>query len=285
MAGDEAEAVVVLPSDDLTGAIKARLNERRARSSSSPSTDEPIKIHVGPGIIQTTSSEILALKGGILHYQHPAKFSLRTCQKRYIPVPNDLVIGVVTAKLAEMWRVDIGGPQPATLSVLTGFESTTRKNKPNYAVGAVVYARLALAHPDLEPELACFDTSGNIPADVFGELGGKKPFVASTADKPQAKATHCQLIRTSCHFSRSLQSAPQPDSILSFLGRFFAFELVAGANGRVFVEAADLRDCLCIANLLKLADRHNWTTEQCEQEVHQAATKLGKSVHKKARQE
>ena len=56
----------------------------------------------------------------------------------------------------------------ATLDGLA-FEGASKRNKPNLKVGAVVYARVSLAHKDMEPELECFDAQTR-RAEGFGEL-------------------------------------------------------------------------------------------------------------------
>lgn len=37
-----------------------------------------------------------------------------------------------------------------------------RRNRPNLAVGDLVYARVAVASRDMEPELACTDAAGKV---------------------------------------------------------------------------------------------------------------------------
>ena len=63
----------------------------------------------------------------------------------------------MTARIAEAYKIDLGSSCQATLSI-AGFEGVTKKNRPNLAVGDVVYARVSVANKDLEPELVCFDT-------------------------------------------------------------------------------------------------------------------------------
>jgi exosome complex component RRP40 len=80
------------------------------------------------------------------------------------------VLGVVVGRTAEFYKVDIGAPHPASLSFLA-FEGATKRHRPNLAIGALIYARVMLAVPDLEPEIECVNpTSGK--ADGFGPLTG-----------------------------------------------------------------------------------------------------------------
>jgi len=100
------------------------------------------------------------------------------------------VIGVVTQKVGEGYRIDIGSAHPASLDGLA-FEGATKRNKPNlkvpstnyftteqsifrfffFKVGSLVYARVSLAHKDMEPELECFDAQTR-KSEGFGELKG-----------------------------------------------------------------------------------------------------------------
>jgi exosome complex RNA-binding protein Rrp4 len=95
------------------------------------------------------------------------------------------VIGVITQKIGEGYRVDIGSAHFASLDGLA-FEGATKRSRPNlkvgsysrrifnltiYQVGCLVYARVSLAHKDMEPELECFDAQTR-KAEGFGGLKG-----------------------------------------------------------------------------------------------------------------
>ena len=86
--------------------------------------------------------------------------------------------------------MDIGSAHTATLDGLA-FEGVTKRNRPNlkarcnplivscslqdscliFQVGSLLYARVSLAHKDMEPELECFDAQTR-KAEGFGELKG-----------------------------------------------------------------------------------------------------------------
>ena len=97
------------------------------------------------------------------------------------------MIGIVTGRAGEAWRLDINASCPALLDFLA-FENVSRKTRPNYVVlfssllrfprpfcsvcikpGTTVYARVASVDPDLEPELDCISPATG-KADGFGEL-------------------------------------------------------------------------------------------------------------------
>jgi exosome complex component RRP40 len=50
-----------------------------------------------------------------------------------VPAAQEFVVGVVTARLGEAYRVDIGSAHPATLDFLA-FEGASKRNRPNLKV-------------------------------------------------------------------------------------------------------------------------------------------------------
>lgn len=62
---------------------------------------------------------------------------------------------------AENFAVDIGAPFPAVLNFLA-FEGATRRNRPKLAEGDLVYARVVMAHRDIDAELSCVDAGGKV---------------------------------------------------------------------------------------------------------------------------
>jgi exosome complex RNA-binding protein Rrp4 len=108
---------------------------------------------------------------------------------KYVPAAQEPVVGIVSARQGEGWRVDIGGAHQASLDGLA-FEGASRRNRPNLKVcssrterispdcnvninqvNSLIYARVSLAHKDMEPELECFDAQTR-KAEGFGELKG-----------------------------------------------------------------------------------------------------------------
>lgn len=52
---------------------------------------------------------------------------------QYIPVKGESVIGIVMAKSGDIFKVDVGGSEQASLSYLA-FEGATKRNRPNVQV-------------------------------------------------------------------------------------------------------------------------------------------------------
>jgi exosome complex component RRP40 len=63
--------------------------------------------------------------------------------KRYTPSPPEPVLGIITARHAEGYRVDIGSSQSASLDGLA-FEGASKRNKPNLKVKTTTHFPLSL---------------------------------------------------------------------------------------------------------------------------------------------
>ncbi|KAE8286385.1 Exosome complex component RRP40 Exosome component 3 Ribosomal RNA-processing protein 40 p10 [Larimichthys crocea] len=149
----------------------------------------------------------------------------------YVPAKGETVIGIVTVKSGDVFKVDCGEEQ-ASLSYLA-FEGATKRNRPNVQVGDLVFAQFIIANKDMEPELVCMDSSGR--ANGMGVFGGGG-----------------LLFSVSLGLVRRLLS---PHSkVLSDLQQLFPCELVVGMNGRLWVKSSRVQQTLVIANLLQSCD-------------------------------
>ncbi|GAA5935445.1 exosome non-catalytic core subunit RRP40 [Sporobolomyces koalae] len=194
-------------------------------------------LHLGPGLASTASrssasaaptassadappATVRATRAGLLGSM-PTKdshrFWLESTLRRYTPSPPEPVLGIITARHAEGYRVDIGSAQPASLDGLA-FEGATKRNKPNLKIGTLVYGYLLPTPPFAEPELSCVDQTTQKSAG-FGEL------------------LDGYLIRNvELNRCRALLSPKNP--LLSKLGSKFPFEVAVGMNGRIWVKAS-----------------------------------------------
>jgi len=225
-------------------------------------------VKLGPGVVQTPTSltsgssssrtpqleqqnstvDLGSTRSGILGHQSSrggtasstasnAPAVVETCwveahSKRYTPALGEPVIGVIIARHAEGYRVDIGASQSASLDALA-FEDATKRNKPNLKVGTVIYARVSLALPFCEPELECLDPKTG-KSQGFGELSGGM----LVRDLELSK---CRALLSSAH------------PLLSSLGAKYPFELAIGVNGRVWVKATETRNTIDLINSIKAA--------------------------------
>ena len=110
--------------------------------------------------------------------------------------------------------MNINGPRKATLNVLA-FDGASKRNKPDLAVGALVYARVESTDKDLEAELTCKAPEGS---------ANKKDWVSGEAEYGELKGGGTTL-RCSLGLSRSLMADDCP--VLTALGSAVPFEIVS----------------------------------------------------------
>jgi exosome complex component RRP40 len=120
-----------------------------------------VNLKLGPGLLQLTNpsgpSSIVTTRAGQLnHSANGARWWVESNSKRvsnrwvfhaverrterswqYVPAQQEAVIGIISGRAGEGWRVDIGAAHSATLDGLA-FEGATKRNKPNLKVRSVV---------------------------------------------------------------------------------------------------------------------------------------------------
>ncbi|XP_041845510.1 exosome complex component RRP40 [Melanotaenia boesemani] len=201
---------------------------------------KPERAVCGPGL-RWSGDRLLVSKSGVLRHKPPHTFWIDSQQRRYVPAKGEMVIGIVTSKSGDVFKVDFGGSEQASLSYLA-FEGATKRNRPNVQVGDLVFAQFIIANKDMEPELVCIDGAGRANGmGVFGAGG--------------------LVFKVSLGLVRRLLS-PQSD-IRSDLEQLFPCELVVGMNGQVWVRAASIQQTLIVANLLQSCD--TMTAQQRQQ--------------------
>ncbi|KAH9969771.1 exosome complex exonuclease RRP40 [Russula dissimulans] len=194
-------------------------------------------LKLGPGLRQFVDSQgnssVVVTRAGTLE-QNPKgnKFWVEGNSRRYVPATQEPVVGIVAARQGEGWRVDIGSAHQASLDGLA-FEGASRRNRPNLKVNSLVYARVSLAHKDMEPELECFDAQTR-KAEGFGELKGGF------------------LVRCSLKMCRNLLD---PNNFfLPLLGSRFHLDTAIGTNGRVWISAKEVKQTIAVARCIEAAD-------------------------------
>ena len=181
------------------------------------------RLVLGPGVAHDGGWLIASIVGITRWEPERRRLWVEGEPRRYVPALGDHVIGVVSDRHADEYRLQLGAAAPASLPVLA-FDGATKRNRPHLEVGALVYARVVLAHRDMEPEASCAAPPGLGAKDwvtnesVFGELKGGHVF-----ECPQALCR--RLMGTDC-------------PVLDALGGLAPFELAVGANGRVWVRSA-----------------------------------------------
>lgn len=200
------------------------------------------KAIVGPGLRKdsqqcqhdsTTEKETsIVTKPGILRFKEPNVYWVDSHQKRYIPTKGDNVIGVVTAKAGDVFRVDVGGSEQASLSYLA-FDGASKKNRPDVKVGDILFARFLVANKDMEPELVCIDSTGRSSGMGVIRDGGF-------------------LLRCTTNLVKKLLS--KECSLLKTLGTSLPYEAAVGLNGRIWIKGRSIKETIAIVNAIESAE-------------------------------
>lgn len=151
---------------------------------------------------------------------------------RYVPNRGEHVVGIVTQKGGDIFKVDIGASEQASLSYLA-FEGATKKNRPDIQVGDLVFAKLLVASKDMEPELVCVDSHGK-------------------EKKLGALSSEGMLFTCSLSLIRKILNRNSP--LFKTLAHNQAFEVAAGMNGRVWVKARTIQETIAIATAILAAE-------------------------------
>ncbi|TXT13512.1 hypothetical protein VHUM_00879 [Vanrija humicola] len=209
----------------------------------------------GPGIAASSSranpdepgeQRFVATRAGLLTSakakDRSENFWVEGVSKRYIPAQRDLVLGTIVARHAEGYRVDLGSAHMAALDALA-FEGATKRSKPNLKVGTLVYARVSLAHRDMEPEIECVDPATG-KAEGFGEL--KDGLV----------------VEASLQLCRQLLSPKHP--LLPMLAARIPFETAIGLNGRVWFKTAEIGQTIALRRIIMAVDAGEIGTDKAD---------------------
>ncbi|GBB91882.1 hypothetical protein RclHR1_01930024 [Rhizophagus clarus] len=194
-------------------------------------------LKLGPGLTLTQDS-VICIKAGLLkHFNKKNKWYVESNQKRYIPAEGDPVIGIVTYKGGEYYRLDIGSAHQAILPILA-FPNVNKKSRPILNIGSLVYARITLANKDMEPEVACCNPKTN-KDEGFGEL--KNGFVI------KCSLRYCRRI---------ISQETEICSLLKKLGEKHEINLAIGMNGRIWIrlKSDDTRDTIYCYDVIKRAE-------------------------------
>ena len=113
-----------------------------------------------------------------------------------------------------------------------------------------MYARVSLAHKDMEPELECFDAQTR-KSEGFGELKGG--FIVRCSLKMCREYVvrfPFKIIVVMC-----LASLLDPKHyLLPLVGSRFPFEAAVGMNGRIWVTAKEIKQTIALARCIEASD-------------------------------
>lgn len=163
---------------------------------------------------------------------------------QYTPSVRDNVIGIVQGKHAEGFRVLLQEFSPTIQLGQFAFANASKKNRVNLNTGSVVYGRILVADPNIEPEMECVDSATG-QAGGYGELKGGHVF-----DVPLA-------------YARALLYEGGP--VLEAIGEIAPYEIAVGMNGKVWVSADDLKTTWKVAKCIQQGQK--WAREDVSANV------------------
>ncbi|CAI5709236.1 unnamed protein product [Hyaloperonospora brassicae] len=210
-------SAVVLPGDDVTATL----------------TKTTRRVQLGAGLKQLPDDRIVCTNAGVLRYRPANRYWVEFNCRRYVASMDDGVIGVVTDRNADFYRVNIGAAASAVLGSLA-FDGATKRNRPNLRLGSLVYARVNKVNPNVEPELTCEAPPSVTKKDwmtglaIYGELNDGYVFKTSIGLAKSLLHENCQ--------------------VLASLSKRLAFEVAVGVNGVVWVNAKTAKNITIISN-------------------------------------
>ena len=155
---------------------------------------------------------------------------------RYYPQEGDTIIGTIVSKNPEFYQVDIGADSYAILNCLE-FQNATRKDKPNYQDGTLIYCRVLSAEKFGKVQLSCIN-----PLDKKAWNSGDAFF----QDLKDGFVRDFPIV-----FCRKQLLTQKEDYLLEKLGNIMAFEMCVGYNGKVWVKAEKVEHTIFIINALQ----------------------------------
>lgn len=159
--------------------------------------------------------------------------AVRSLGKYYTPKVDDFVIGTITQKNPEFYKIDIGTYTHAILNT-KDFEGASKKTKPNLNLGDLVFARILKINKFDAPVLSCisqYDVKNWASGEsFFGQLKNGNVF--------EFPMQHAWTFINSDNY------------VLNRLNDMLNFEIVVGHNGRMWINSDRNSNILDIYRLL-----------------------------------
>ncbi|KAH8193658.1 hypothetical protein TruAng_012175 [Truncatella angustata] len=212
--GTSTERVFVLPGDVLD-------------SSLIPSHPKhPLRL--GPGLRHIPPSDIVpTIAGQLVTDRKKNSIWVESNGGRYIPVVGDLVIGKVDKSSGDFYYVNLSDYTSNASLPQLAFEGASKKTRPQFNSGALVYAR----------------------ADGLGPLVGGMLFDISLGMARRL------LMRKSVEEGKVVVM----DELAS---AGLAFETAVGRNGKIWVNSESIKTVLVVGRAVKETDEKDLTVDQ-----------------------
>ncbi|CAH0039306.1 unnamed protein product [Clonostachys solani] len=206
-------------------------------------------LRLGPGLRHAPPNDIIPTVAGqfIVERQKNA-IRVETTSGRYIPRVGELVIGTVHHSGADNYFITLSDFTSSALLPHLSFEAATRKTRPMLANGALVYARVSLAHKHMDAELECVSPS-------TGKSEGLGPL------------TDGMLFPISLGMSRRLMlSKSAQDGKVVVLDELASaglqFETATGRNGRFWVDSENVKTISVVGRAVTETDEKGLNVDQ-----------------------
>ncbi|KAH9253195.1 hypothetical protein BASA81_008877 [Batrachochytrium salamandrivorans] len=219
---------------------------------------------LGGGLLRARDGRVVATHAGALMHFQKRLWVAQNSLGRQVAMEGDYVIGIVHDVLGDAYSVDIGSSRMATLDLLA-FDGASRRNCPSLARGSLVFARIASAYPDCEPQITC-----QLPAS---QQHKKKDWTTGEALFGELKQG-CVFGVPPATCRRLSDTASS--QLLIALSKFVSFELCVGMNGRVWVNATEDFHIILVGNAIKASAGKQLSKEQAETLVKQFVTEMAK---------
>ena len=235
MTKNNANSIItVLPGDNVTEIIRSKTSNKNLK--------------LGVGLRYQDNDTILATCAGRLEQRQASSSSSSSSTwfvlqntKRYFAAVHDRVVGIVqdragTDNGGDVYRVHIGSSHPAMLNNLD-FEGATKRNRPHFKPGAIVYARVTSV--SLDPILSC--TLG--PKDVG--VVSRKDWMTQEGLYGELKGGTLQRIPLG--LARELLSPH--NVVLEELSKL-PFEICIGVNGYLWIHSEHPSYTILVSNAI-----------------------------------
>lgn len=211
-------------------------------------------IHIlGQGIYLTYdnmlyhNNKLLATNAGIEQYKTIGSNNVCNIEynsKRYIPQQGDYVIATVTNSYSTHFVCSVANFSNTVHLPYANFPQATKKNRPKYENGDLVYCRVKVLRKNLPAELECMDS----------ETGNKDGFGILEAETGR----HSAVLSCSLAYCRELLFNDKDFSLLSKLVKNnLGFEVAIGVNGKIWICTKSLTETLCVYKILEACEKAN----------------------------
>ena len=184
---------------------------------------------------------------------------------KYVPAAQEPVIGIVSARQGEGWKVDIGSAHQASLDGLA-FEGASRRNRPSLKVcfgddlvglrGANDVRSIRSFMPVFLSPIKTWNQSSNVSmrrhAKQKGLENSRAAFWYAAALKCPESGWYSSLTALAHGEYHSLLNPNY--FLLPLLGSRFPLDTASGMNGRVWISAKEVKQIIVAARCIEAAD-------------------------------